>query len=43
MKLTAKETRELFGVKTAGLPEEQKQFIDSMVDGWVDAINKSNE
>lgn len=43
MKLTVKEAKELFGMKTAGLPEEQRQFIDSMVEGWVDAINKSND
>lgn len=33
----------MFSVKTAGLPEEQRQFIGALVGGFVDAINKSNE
>ncbi len=40
--LTEKEVRELFGVKTAGLPDEQRKFIDSIVGGITDIINKSN-
>lgn len=42
-KLTAKEVREIIGVKTAGLPDEQKQFINNLVDAFADAINKSIE
>lgn len=33
----------MFSIKTAGLPEEQRQFIGALVGGFVDAINKSNE
>lgn len=40
--LTEKEVRELFGVKTAGLPDEQRKFVDSIVGGITDIINKSN-
>ena len=43
MKLTEKEVRESFGIKSACLPDEQKKFIDSIVSGFTDAINKSNE
>lgn len=43
MKLTVKDAQELFSVKTAGLPDEQRQFVGALVGGFVDAINKSNE
>lgn len=42
-KLTEKEVKEIFGVKTANLPDEQRMFIESMVGAFTDAINKSNE
>lgn len=42
-KLTEKEVKEIFGVKTANLPDEQRLFIESMVGAFTDAINKSNE
>lgn len=41
-KLTEKEVKEIFGVKTAGLPDEQRAFIDAIVGGFAEAINKSN-
>lgn len=41
-KLTEKEVKEIFGVKTAGLPDEQRAFVDAIVGGFADAINKSN-
>ena len=42
-KLTEKEVKEIFGVKTANLPDEQSKFIESMCGAFADAINKSNE
>lgn len=42
-KLTKEEVRAIFSVKTAGLPDEQSKFIESMLGVFVDAINKSNE
>ena len=42
-KLTEKEVKEIFGVKTAGLPEEQRTFINAMTGAFAEAINKSNE
>lgn len=42
-KLTQKEVMEIIGVKTRNLPEEQKQFIETLVSAFTDAINKSNE
>lgn len=42
-KLTEKEVKEIFGVKTANLPDEQRTFINAMVGAFTDAINKSNE
>ena len=42
-KLTEKEVKEIFGVKTANLPDEQRMFIDAMVGAFTDTINKSNE
>ncbi len=41
--LTEQEVKELFGVKTAGLPAEQCAFIDAMVGGFTSVINKSNK
>lgn len=41
-KLTEKEVRELFSIKTSGLPAEQQQFIDAIVSGFTDVVNKSN-
>lgn len=41
-KLTEKEVQEIFGIKTAGLPDEQRTFINAMVGAFTDAINKSN-
>lgn len=40
-KLTAKEVKEILGVKTANLPDEQKEFINTLVGAFADAINKS--
>lgn len=40
-KLTTKEVQEIVGVKTAGLPDEQKQFINNLIGAFTDAINKS--
>ena len=42
-KLTEKEVKEIFGVKTANLPDEQRTFINAMAGAFADAINKSNE
>ena len=41
-KLTEKEVQEAFNIKTSGLPAEQQQFINAMVSGFTEAINKSN-
>lgn len=43
MNLSVKQVQDMFSVNTAGLPEEQRQFIGALVGGFVDAINKSNE
>lgn len=40
-KLTIKEVQEIVGVKTVGLPDEQKQFINNLMGAFTDAINKS--
>jgi hypothetical protein len=40
-KLTEKEVQDILGVKTKGLNEEQSAFINAMVGGFTDAINKS--
>lgn len=40
-KLTVKEVQEIVGVKTAGLPDEQKQFVTTLLGAFTDAINKS--
>lgn len=42
MNLTEKEVQEIFGIKTAGLPQEQRDFVSAIVGGFTDAINKSN-
>lgn len=42
-KLTEKEVQEICGIKTAGLPEDQRTFISSMTGAFAEAINKSNE
>ena len=42
-KLTVKEVLEIFDIKTANLPDEQRAFINAMVGAFTDAINKSNE
>lgn len=42
-KLTVKEVLEIFDIKTANLPDEQRTFINAMVGAFTDAINKSNE
>lgn len=41
-KLTEKEVQEIFGIKTAGLPVEQREFVNAIVGGFTEAINKSN-
>lgn len=41
--ITEKEVLESLGLKTAGLPDEQKQFINLIVSGITEVINKSNE
>lgn len=40
-KLTIKEVQEIVGVKTANLPDEQKQFVNTLLGAFTDAINKS--
>ena len=42
-KLTTKEVEEIVGLKTANIPDEQKQFISTLVSAFTDAINKSVE
>lgn len=42
-KLTEKEVQEIFGIKTANLPDEQRVFINSLVGAFADTINKSND
>lgn len=42
-KLTIKDVQEIIGVKTAGLPDEQKQFISNLIGAFTDTINKSIE
>ena len=39
--LTIKEVEEIVGIKTANLPDEQKQFVSSLVGAFTEAINKS--
>ncbi len=40
-KLTTKEVEEIFGIKTAGLPDEQKTFVNALIGAFTDTINKS--
>ena len=40
-KLTLKEVQEILGIKTANLPDEQKQFINTLTGAFVDTINKA--
>ncbi|MBD5360724.1 MAG: phage major capsid protein [Bacteroides sp.] len=40
--LTKKEVEEIFGIKTANLPDEQKAFVNALTGGFADLINKSN-
>lgn len=40
-KLTVKEVQEIVGFKTANLPNEQKQFVETLVGAFVDVVNKS--
>lgn len=42
-KLTIKEVEEIFGIKTAGLPDEQKQFLSALVGAFTETVNKSIE
>lgn len=39
--LTIKEVEEIVGIKTANLPDEQKQFVSSLMGAFTEAINKS--
>ena len=40
-KLTKKEVEEIVGVKTASLPNEQKEFVNLLVDAFCNTINKA--
>lgn len=40
-KLTNKEVEEILGLKTANLPGEQKEFVNTLVGAFAEAINKS--
>lgn len=40
-KLTIKEVEEIVGIKTANLPDEQRQFVSTLMGAFTDAINKS--
>lgn len=40
-KLTLKEVQEILGIKAANLPDEQKQFINTLTGAFVDTINKA--
>lgn len=42
-KLKESEVKEIFGVKTANLPDEQRMFINAMIGAFTDTINKSND
>ena len=41
-KLTEKEVKEMFGMKTADLPKDQREFIDSLIGAFTETVNKSN-
>lgn len=40
-KITVKEVEEILGLKTANLPDEQKQFVNTLLGGFADLLNKS--
>ena len=40
--LTQKEVEEIFGIKTANLPDEQKRFAIALTGAFAELINKSN-
>ncbi|MBD5364829.1 MAG: phage major capsid protein [Bacteroides sp.] len=40
--LTKKEVEEIFGIKTANLPDEQKAFVNALTGAFAELINKSN-
>lgn len=42
-KLTEKEVLDILGIKTAGMPEEQKNFVLNLSGAFTEAINKSIE
>lgn len=41
MKLTKKEVEEIIGLKTSSLDDEQKKFVNTLVEAFADTINKS--
>lgn len=43
MKLTEKQVGDILGIKTANLPDEQKQFVNTLTSAFTEAINKSLE
>ena len=42
-KLTEKEVSEIFGIKTASLPDEQRTFINAMVGAFTDVVEIYDE
>lgn len=42
-KLTKKDVEEIVGIKTKSLPDEQKEFVSTLIGAFTDAINKSIE
>lgn len=42
-KLTEKEVLDILGIKTAGMPEEQKNFVLNLAGAFTETINKSAE
>ena len=42
-KLSFKEVEDIFGLKTASLPDEQKQFVTALIGAFVETVNKSME
>ena len=42
-KLTEEEVLDILGIKTAGMPEEQKNFVLNLSGAFTEAINKSIE
>lgn len=43
MKLTEKQVKDILGIKTANLPDEQKEFVNTLTGAFTEAINKSLE